>query len=310
LAGFAPHPWREEPTKPLIKVAGIQMACGEDKERNLDKAEQLVSIAAEKQAQIVCFSELFATRWFPREMNPCHLELAEETTGSTLVRMQELASRYGLVLVCPFFEKGEGGTGYNSAAVIDAGGELLGCYRKVHVPQIPLWEERFYFSPGDLGFPVFKTRYGILGVQICWDIFFPEGPRVLALKGAQLILVPTAAAFASQKRWETMITSNAIANGLFIFRVNRVGSEEKQDFYGSSFCASPEGELLGPPTGIQEAIALAEVDLKQVDRTRKEWPFLKDRRPDIYGEIVAEKAMPFATKPDLADAAAGEGAEK
>jgi N-carbamoylputrescine amidase len=310
LAGFAPHPWREEPTKPLIKVAGIQMACGEDKERNLDKAEQLVSIAAEKQAQIVCFSELFATRWFPREMNPCHLELAEETTGPTLVRMQELASRYGLVLVCPFFEKGEGGTGYNSAAVIDAGGELLGCYRKVHVPQIPLWEERFYFSPGNLGFPVFKTRYGVLGVQICWDIFFPEGPRVLALKGAQLILVPTAAAFASQKRWETMITSNAIANGLFIFRVNRVGSEEKQDFYGSSFCASPEGELLGPPTGIQEAIALAEVDLKQVDRTRKEWPFLKDRRPDIYGEIVAEKAMPFATKPDPADAAAGEGAEE
>ena len=199
--------------------------------------------------------------------------------------MQKVAKEHDVVLVCPIFEKGEENRFYNSAIVIDAGGEILGTYRKIHVPQIPLWEEKFYFSPGNHGLPVFQSKFATIGVQICWDNFFPEGSRILALKGAQIIFSPTAAAFASQKRWETVISSNAISNGVYIFRINRVGSEEKQDFYGRSFCISPEGDPIDKPTGMREGIALMEIDLKIIDQARKEWPFFKDRRPDCYKEI-------------------------
>jgi N-carbamoylputrescine amidase len=271
-----------------VKVAGIQISCSEDKERNIEKAVKFAGVAARNGANIVCFQELFSTHWFPKEMNPAHFALAEEIDGPCVKRMQELAREHDLVLICPLFEK-EGDAFFNSAVVIDAGGETLGRYRKVHVPQIPLWEERYYFASGNLGFPVFKTKYAVVGVQICWDNFFPEGARILTLKGAQIVFAPTAAAFASQRRWETVITSHAIANGAYIFRVNRVGSEEKQDFYGKSFCVSPEGELLDQPAGMKEGIALVEVDLKQIEKVRKEWPFFKDRRPDVYAEILTEK---------------------
>jgi len=218
-------------------------------------------------------------------MNKRYFSLAEKTDGLTIGTMRKLAKEYGVVLICPIFEIEEDSF-YNSAIVIDADGEILGSYRKIHVPQIPLWEEKYYFSSGDHGFPVFKTKFAPIGVQICWDNFFPEGSRILALKGAKILFSPTAAAFASQRRWETVISSNAIANGVYIFRVNRVGSEEKQDFYGRSFCISPEGELLDKPTGMKDSIALIEIDLKSIDKTRKEWPFFKDRRPDSYKEIL------------------------
>jgi N-carbamoylputrescine amidase len=274
----------------LIKLAGIQTSCNEEKEKNIEKAIKFAQIAVERGANIICFQELFATHWFPREMNPGHFLLAETADGQTVMRMQELAKQYGVVLVCPIFEKDEQAF-YNSAVVIDTGGEVLGSYRKVHVPQIPLWEERFYFSSGNLGFPVFQTKFAVIGVQICWDNFIPEGTRILALKGAQIICSPTAAAFASQERWKTVISSNAMTNGVFIFRVNRVGSEEKQDFYGKSFCVSPEGELMDKPSGMKEGIALIDIDLKNIDRVRKEWPLLKDRKPESYKEIYEENAI-------------------
>jgi len=270
-----------------MKLAGIQISCNQEKGKNLEKAVKFAEIASEKGAKIICFQELFTTHWFPKEMYRNHFSLAEEIGGPTMTRMQRLATEHDVVLVCPVFEK-EGETFYNSAVVIDAGGEFLGCYRKIHVPQIPLWEEKFYFSPGNLGFPVFKTKFAVIGVQICWDNFFPEGARILALKGAQMIFAPTAAAFASQKKWETVISSHAISNGVYIFRVNRVGSEEKQDFYGMSFCMSPEGELLDKPTGMKEGIALVDIDLSSIARVRREWPFFKDRRPEVYKEIVNE----------------------
>jgi N-carbamoylputrescine amidase len=273
----------------LLKLAGIQISCCEEKERNIEKAVKFAQIAVEKGAHIICFQELFNTFWFPKEMNKTHFSLAEKMDGPSITRMQKLAKESDVVLICPVFEMGEEKRFYNSAVVINAGGEILGSYRKIHVPQIPLWEERYYFLPGDLGFPVFKTKFAMIGVQICWDNFFPEGSRILALKGAQIIFSPTAAAFASQKKWETVISSNAISNGVYIFRVNRVGSEEKQDFYGRSFCISPEGELLDKPTGMKEGIAFIDVDLKDIDHTRKEWPFFKDRRPEIYGEILKGK---------------------
>ncbi len=269
----------------MIKLAGIQISCCEKKERNIDKALKFAQIAIEKGAHIICFQELFTTHWFPREMNKSYFSLAEKYDGFTITRMQKLAEECGVVLVCPTFEV-EKDLFYNSTFVINADGELLGRYRKIHIPQIPLWEEKFYFSPGDQGFPVFKTKFAPIGVQTCWDNFFPEGSRILALKGAKIIFSPTAAAFASQKKWETVISSNALANGVYIFRVNRVGSEEKQDFYGKSFCISPEGEFLDKPTGMKDSIALIEIDLKNIDKARKEWPFLKDRRPEVYQEIA------------------------
>lgn len=274
--------------KILIKLAGIQISCSEEKERNIEKAIKFAQIATEKGANVICFQELFATHWFPREMNKHHFSLAEEMNGPTITRMQRLAGENKVVLVCPIFEI-EGDSFYNSAIVIDADGEILGSYRKIHVPQIPLWEERYYFSSGNHGFPVFRTKFAPIGVQICWDNFFPEGSRILALKGAKILFCPTAAAFASQKKWETVISGNAVANGVYSFRVNRVGSEEKQDFYGRSFCISPEGELIDKPTGMKDSIALVEIDLKHVDQTRKEWPFLKDRRPEAYQEICSDK---------------------
>jgi len=275
----------------LLKLAGIQISCCEEKERNIEKALKFAQIAVEEGAQIICFQELFTNPWFPREMNKKHFSFAERVDGPSITRMQKLAAEYQAVVVCPIFEI-EGDGFFNSAIIIDAGGEILGGYRKIHVPQIPLWEEKYYFLPGNLGFPVFKTKFAVIGVQICWDNFFPEGARILALKGAQIIFSPTAAAFASQKKWETVISSNAIANGIYIFRVNRVGSEEKQDFYGRSFCVSPEGELLDKPTGMKEGIALIDVNLKDIEIVRKEWPFLKDRRPGIYEEILKEQKDP------------------
>jgi N-carbamoylputrescine amidase len=271
--------------KTLTKLAGVQISCCEEKERNIEKAVKFAQIAIEKGANLICFQELFTTHWFPREMNKRYFSLAEKMDGFTITRMQKLAEEYEVALICPIFEIEEDSF-YNSAIIIDAGGEVLGSYRKIHVPQIPLWEERYYFSPGNHGFPVFETKFAPIGVQICWDNFFPEGSRILALKGAKIIFSPTAAAFASQRKWETMIASNAVANGIYIFRVNRVGSEEKQDFYGRSFCISPEGELLDEPTGMKDSIALIEIDLKNIDKARKEWPFFKDRRPEAYKEIL------------------------
>ncbi|UCC66043.1 MAG: acyltransferase [Deltaproteobacteria bacterium] len=268
-----------------IKIAGVQMACREDKKDNVQKALTMGELAAEKGAQIICFQELFNTHWFPRDINEANFMLAEDLDGPTLQTMRALAKGKGVALICPFFER-DGDKYFNTAVVIDREGEILGTYRKVHVPQIPLWEERAYFTPGDKGFPVFDLGLAKIGVQICWDNFFPEGTRVLALQGAQIVFAPTAAAFASQQRWLKVMAGNAIVNGLFILRVNRVGSEPKQDFYGMSFCLSPEGDLVDEPTGLQEGILLVEVALEEVSRVRKEWPLLRDRRPEVYTSLT------------------------
>lgn len=272
-------------------MAGIQLSCCEERQRNIEKAVKFAQIAVEKGAKIICFQELFTTPWFPREINNEHFSLAEKMDGPSVTSMQRLSRDHEVVIICPIFEKGEEGF-FNSAVVIDAGGEVLGRYRKIHVPQIPLWEEKYYFSPGNLGFPIFRTKFAAIGIQICWDNFFPEGSRILALKGAQVIFSPTAAAFASHKRWETVISGNAISNSVYIFRINRVGSEEKQDFYGRSFCVSPEGELMDKPTGMKEAIAFIDIDLKEIERVKKEWSFFKDRRPEVYREIVGSEVIP------------------
>lgn len=265
----------------MLKIAGVQVACREDKEYNVQKTLRVAKLAAEKGAQIICFQELFNTHWFPKDIDEKHFLLAEDLEGPTIQAMRNIASEKGVALICPFFEK-DGDNYFNAAAVINQQGTILGSYRKVHVPQIPLWEERSYFTPGDKGFPVFDLDVVKVGIQICWDNFFPEGTRALALQGAQVVFAPTAAAFASQQLWLKVIAGNAIVNGLFVLRVNRVGNEPKQDFYGMSFCISPEGDLVNEPTGLQEGIMLVEVALEEVSRVRKGWPFFKDRRPENY----------------------------
>lgn len=273
----------------MLKIAGIQMDSSKDKTNNIETAVRMIGVAAEKGAKIACLQELFNTRWFPFEINDAHKELAEDINGRTISAVRKAAKETGTAVVAPFFER-NADTFYNSAAAIGTDGELIGVYRKAHIPHIPLYEERHYFSPGNLGFPVFDMGSAKVGVQLGWDNLIPEGARILALKGAQIIFSPTAAAsVASRPTWEKSISASAIANGIYIFRVNRVGKEERQEFYGGSFCVNPEGDMVGSPSGSQEGVILCSVDLKIVDRVRKEWGFLKDRRPEIYEEITKAK---------------------
>ncbi len=275
--------------KKTVKTAGIQLAPSPDREETLGKAGELIELAAREGAQIITLPQLFNVRWFPSSINSKNFSLAETRDGTTISFLRETASRSGVVIVASIFEK-EAENYFNTAFVIGAKGEIIGRYRKVHVPQIPLWEEKAYFKPGDLGFPVFKTPFAAIGVQICWDVFFPEGFRILALKGAEVIFVPTASAFEhSQRKWERAIMAAAHANGVFILRVNRIGKEERQEFYGRSFCAGPDGEFVNNPSGASPGVVLTELDLGEVTRMRNEWVFLKDRRPEEYKEILEIK---------------------
>jgi N-carbamoylputrescine amidase len=274
----------------MVKVAGVQMACCRDKEANLRKAERLATVAAEGGAKIICFQQLTTTHWFPADIDAENFHLAENIPGPASEIMGQLALKTETVLILPLFEKDPAGTYFNTAVVIDASGHIAGKYRKIHIPQLPLWEEKAYFHPGDLGFPVFHTRHGRIGVQLCWDNFFPEGSRILALKGAQIIFSPTAAALDSHAKWEKVICANAAMSGIYIFRVNRVGKEPKQTFYGKSFCATPEGNLADQPSGAQEGVVIADVDFGEIDRTRRVWTFWQDRRPEVYGELFSPMA--------------------
>ena len=278
----------------MIKVAGIQLASREDSEATLGKMVELADLAVERGAELLAFPELCATKWFPSRMRQGNFELAETVPGPGTDRMCEFAASNGVVIIYPVFEKAGKGEYYNSAVVIDADGTVVGIYRKVHIPNVMGWHERFYFLPGNKGFPVFETRFGTIGVQISWDVFFPEGPRILALKGADLIIVPTSNAHASQERWEKMIAGNALANSTFFLRVNRVGREEKQSFYGKSFCMDPHGELVHRPAGSRDSVHITAIDLDEVTRTREEWAFFRDRRESQYGELG--ERLPTADK--------------
>jgi len=269
----------------MVKVAAIQVAASADVDRNLRKAGQYLEAAAGRGARIACLPELFATPWFPRDGSAAH-DLAEAANGHLLEEISSLAGRLGMAVVCPFFERAGPGVYHNAAVLVDAQGKRVGHYRKVHVPQIPLWEERQHFAPGDLGFPVFAFEGARVGVQLGWDNFFPEGFRALALAGAQVVFLPTAAAFASQERWLAMAVSHAVANGVYVVRVNRVGSDGGLDFYGQSFVVRPDGELAADPIGMGEGILVADCDLEAVEQARRTWPFLRDRRPRQYAALA------------------------
>jgi N-carbamoylputrescine amidase len=266
------------------KVAGVQMSCTGDLEEDLTKAVKLCGMAAEGGARVICYQPMFNSAWFPRSMDAENFLLAEDEGGPTLERMSGEARRLGVCLVLPIFEK-SGEEYYYTAFVVGSEGNLLGRYRKIHLAEIDLWHEKCYFSPGNVGYPVFEHDGLRFGVQICWDNFFPEGSRILALEGAEIILAPTAAAFHSYRKWETVMSATAIVNGAYLMRINRVGSEEEQDFYGRSFCMDPEGEYIIGPVGMNDGVILAEIDTDLIRRVRSEWDFLGVRRQETYGPI-------------------------
>jgi N-carbamoylputrescine amidase len=271
-----------------VTVAGIQMACGPHPDENFVKAMSLARVAIERGAKVVCFAECFAWPWFPRKAVEEHRAMAETIPGTMVSTMQTLAHEGQAVLVAPMFEAtADGAARYNTTVVIDANGHLAGLYRKNHIPELPNYQEKYYFQPGNLGFPVFKTRYGVLGVLTCWDNFFPEGARALALKGAELLICPTACSTTSgAAKWDRAIAGHAVYNCLYALRVNRIGVEGAMSFYGRSFCVDPNGDFVTEPAGAIEGVVLVDLDLGRVKMVRDDWTFFRERRPEIYRELT------------------------
>jgi N-carbamoylputrescine amidase len=287
---------KTSPSKTAIKIGLIQAACASDPARNLKQTLAAAERAASNGAQIICTQELFRSQYFCQTEDHAYFDLAEPIPGPTTRAFQKLARRRRVVIIASLFERRAAGLYHNTAAIIDADGSLLGCYRKMHIPDDPLYYEKFYFTPGDLGFRAWQTRYGKIGVLICWDQWYPEAARLTAMQGAQILFYPTAIGWhPAEKRelgarqheaWETIQRAHAIANGCYVAAVNRVGHEklsgEGIEFWGQSFVAGTSGELLARAGAEEDQILVTPVDLRQVDLTRTHWPFLRDRRIDAY----------------------------
>ena len=282
-------------TQAQIVLGLIQMSTSEDPEANLAKALTRIRAAARKGAQIVCLQELFRSRYFCQSENARNFKLAEPIPGPSTEALGALAREHEIVIVASLFEKRSAGIYHNTAVVIDADGSVAGKYRKMHIPDDPLYYEKFYFTPGDLGFPSFQTRYARIGALVCWDQWFPEGARLAALSGAQILFYPTAIGWipneprvvAQRQRnaWELIQRSHAVANGVFVAVVNRVGREGEIKFWGKSFVAGPFGELIAQGNANREETLIAKCNLKKIEETRQNWPFLRDRRIDAYGPL-------------------------
>jgi len=276
-----------------VVVAVTQMSCSASIDENISKAERLVREAAGKGAQIILLQELFETPYFcQKEKTEYFAYAAELEINKAVNHFKRLAKELEVVLPISFFEK-KNCARYNSVAVIDATGEVLGVYRKSHIPDGPGYEEKFYFSLGDTGFRVWNTRYGKIGVGVCWDQWFPEAARCMTLMGAEMLLYPTAigsepqdSAIDSRDHWQTCMLGHAAANMIPVLAANRVGVEVDEDsqitFYGSSFIAGPQGNKIAEANRTEEGILLAEFDLDQLERQRVEWGIIRDRRPDLY----------------------------
>lgn len=279
----------------LVKLGLIQAACSGDKEANLKAALQEIKSLASRGAQIICLQELFSTLYFCQSEDHSQFSLAEAPDGPTIQAMQSAAKENDVVIIVPYFEKRTEGLYHNSAVVIDADGTVLGNYRKMHIPDDPNFYEKFYFTPGDLGFRVFKTKYARVGVLICWDQWFPEAARLTALQGAQILFYPTAigwhendAAVADDQRqaWQTIQRSHSIANEVFVASVNRVGKEGDLTFWGHSFVSDPFGKILSEASGDKPETMIVDCELDAIEQTRQGWPFLRDRRIDAYDPIT------------------------
>jgi N-carbamoylputrescine amidase len=282
-------------------VGLIQMSMSADPQENLEKAARRVEEAARKGAQVVCLPELYRSPYFCQREDQALFDLAEQVPGPSTERLSEVARRAGVAVVVPIFEKRAPGLYHNSAVVLDADGRTAGLYRKMHIPDDPAFYEKFYFTPGDLGFRAIDTRFGKVGTLICWDQWYPEGARLTALQGAAVLFYPTAIGWhphekekhgaAQRDAWRTIQRGHAIANGCYVAAVNRVGKEpgpEGQaglEFWGTSFLCDPFGVVIAEGSIDAEEILVGEVDLGRIEEVRRGWPFLRDRRIDAYQGI-------------------------
>lgn len=291
-----------------VTIAAIQMSCSRDVKENIEKAAKLIRAAAEAGAQIILPSELFERQYFCQERRYDYYDYAKPLSENDAVQsMKALAKELGVVIPVSFYEAGEGRQLFNSVAVIDADGEVLGIYRKTHIPDDHYYQEKFYFTPGDTGFKAFKTRYGTIGIGICWDQWFPETARSMALLGAEILLYPTAIGSEpilecdSMPHWRRVMQGHAAANLMPVIAANRIGTETVEpcegnggqtsalNFYGSSFIADETGELISEASRDQEEILYSEFDLAELAQKRLEWGLFRDRRPEMYGIIAGKK---------------------
>jgi N-carbamoylputrescine amidase len=283
-----------------FRIGLVQMACSKDPNENLAKAEWRIREAAGKGAQIVCVQELFRSQYFCREQDPGLFDLAEPVPGPTSESFARLARELQVAIIGSVFERRAAGVYHNTALVVDADGALLGIYRKMHIPDDPGYYEKYYFTPGDLGFRSFDTRFARVAPLICWDQWYPEAARLAALAGAQVLFYPTAIGWhpaekarygaAEHDAWRTIQRSHAIANGLYVAAVNRVGYEGPPqtglEFWGGSFVADPFGQVLAEASHDREETLIVECDPRRIEEVRRNWPFLRDRRIDAYAAIT------------------------
>ena len=294
---------RPRPT--TVRLALVQMADAGTKDRTTDAAVDWIAKAADQAAHVVCLQELFATCYPCQDEDHANFDLAEPIDGPTVQRMAEAAVKHGVVVVAPLFERRGPGMYHNSAVVLDADGTVAGVYRKMHIPDDPLYYEKFYFTPGDApgaadkspaGFHVIDTAYAKLGVGICWDQWYPEGARLFALAGAEILLYPTAIGWIDEEKdeygagqreaWQTSMRAHAIANGLYVGAPNRVGRQRNVQFWGSSFVAGPRGQMMHVADDHSECLVVVDCPKADIDVVRTHWPFLRDRRVDAYGDLT------------------------
>lgn len=280
-----------------INIGTIQMSCDADVDKNIEKAILKIKEAAAKGGQIICLQELFTSLYFCDVEDHDNFKLAESIPGPTTDLMQVLAKELGVVLILSLFEKRAQGLYHNTTAVIDANGAYLGKYRKMHIPDDPGYYEKFYFTPGDLGYKVFETKFAKIGILICWDQWFPEAARITSLMGAEILVYPTAIGWDINEKesiinqeqydaWQIIQRSHAVANGLYVVSVNRVGIEAEQKFWGGSFIANPHGRLLYLASHEEEETHVETIDLTKTEYYRTTWPYLRDRRIDSYEPIT------------------------
>jgi N-carbamoylputrescine amidase len=285
----------------VVKLGLVQTACSADPAANLKKTLAAVEKTAKAGAQIICTQELFRSQYFCQNEDHANFKLAESIPGPSTDAFQKLAKKHGVVIIASLFEKRASGLYHNTAAIIDADGSFLGIYRKMHIPDDPLFYEKFYFTPGDLGFKAWQTKFAKIGVLICWDQWYPEGARLTAMQGAEILFYPTAIGWHPSEKaeygvrqhgaWETIQRSHAVANGCYVAAINRIGLEQPiggdgLEFWGQSFVAGTSGEIIAKASVDKEENLIVPVDLEKVDVTRTHWPFLRDRRIDAYGDLT------------------------
>lgn len=284
-----------------ITLGLLQHACSPKPAENLKKTLALAEKAAKQGANIICTQELFRSQYFCQSEDHDNFKLAEPIPGPSTEAFQKIAKKYGVVIIASLFEKRASGLYHNTAAIIDADGKLLGIYRKMHIPDDPLYYEKFYFTPGDTGFRAWDTKFGKIGVLVCWDQWYPEGARLTAMQGAEILFYPTAIGWHPGEKeeygvnqhgaWETIQRSHAVANGCYVAATNRIGVEKPIggdgiEFWGQSFVAGTSGQILAKASADEEEILLVPIELGKVDVTRTHWPFLRDRRIDAYENLT------------------------